>query len=165
MGLSLESRSQTCIAPDYVICSRNIQDKLIKEMAGIIKTFSKGATDQTINPDYSSIVNSSHFNRLKSLVEQTEGEVAIKGGFLEKGNKIGTTVVKVGKRLDDKLMESEIFGPVLPIVTAESNQEIVDIINKVCDTPLALYVFAGKEKDSDYGEFEDDLAVPGFRDV
>ena len=70
-----------------------------------------------------------HFNRVKALLDNSKGTVAMGGLNDPAARKIDLTVVR-DVPLDDSLMESEIFGPVLPIVTCETKEEAVRIINK-----------------------------------
>ncbi|XP_035690765.1 aldehyde dehydrogenase, dimeric NADP-preferring-like isoform X1 [Branchiostoma floridae] len=133
---------QTCIAPDYVLCASQNQDRLLKGIqAALEEYFGK---DPRQSEDYCRIVNQRHFHRVKSMIEKTKGSIALGGDSDEKDLYISPTVVKDVKPTD-ALMEAEIFGPVLPIVTAESADDAVRFINSR-DKPLALYAFANDKK-------------------
>ncbi|XP_078680191.1 aldehyde dehydrogenase family 3 member A2-like isoform X1 [Branchiostoma floridae x Branchiostoma belcheri] len=133
---------QTCVAPDYVLCPSQNQDRLLKGLQSALEEyFGKNPKD---SEDYCRIVNQRHFQRVKGMIEKTKGSVAIGGDSDEKDLYISPTVVK-NVQPTDALMENEIFGPVLPIVTAESADEAVSFINSR-DKPLALYAFANDKK-------------------
>ncbi|XP_066299759.1 aldehyde dehydrogenase family 3 member B1-like [Branchiostoma lanceolatum] len=133
---------QTCIAPDYVLCSSENQERLLKGLqAALEEYFGK---DPKESEDYCRIVNQRHFQRVKTMIEKTKGSIAIGGDSDEKDLYISPTVVK-DVQPTDALMEGEIFGPVLPIVTAETADDAVRFINSR-DKPLALYAFANDQK-------------------
>ncbi|KAL8277569.1 hypothetical protein RQP46_010001 [Phenoliferia psychrophenolica] len=138
---------QICISPDYVCCTREMQPKLIESFKAAIAEFSPSGT-LTENAEFSSLINPAHFARISKLIDGTEGRVVIGGGRDEASNKIEITVVADVKE-SDVLMQGEIFGPVLPILTFESKRAMVDFIN-ARDNPLALYVFTKSTADRDY---------------
>jgi len=92
-------------------------------------------------------VSERHFTRLSSLLDRTEGNVVI-GGKGDKDAKFMEPTVVTGVTMNDSLMQEELFGPILPIVRAESVEEAVKLINGR-DKPLALYVFSGRDKVAD----------------
>ncbi|XP_066299739.1 aldehyde dehydrogenase family 3 member B1-like isoform X1 [Branchiostoma lanceolatum] len=133
---------QTCIAPDYVLCPSENQERLLKGLqAALEEYFGK---DPKESEDYCRIVNQRHFQRVKTMIDKTKGSIAIGGDSDEKDLYISPTVVK-DVQPTDALMEGEIFGPVLPIVTAETADDAVRFINSR-DKPLALYAFANDKK-------------------
>lgn len=93
------------------------------------------------NEDYSKIVSQNHFNRLSKILADTKGEVVMGGNTSEDKQKIEVTIVQ-DVLPTDSLMAGEIFGPILPIVTMETREEMVDFIN-ANENPLALYSFTG----------------------
>ncbi|XP_048468498.1 aldehyde dehydrogenase, dimeric NADP-preferring-like isoform X1 [Rhincodon typus] len=131
---------QTCIAPDYILCNNSIQDEVVKKIGSAVSEF-YGADPQK-SPDYGRIVNQRHFKRLMSLLE---GENVVFGGQRdEKELYIAPTIV-TDVDPNSRIMQEEIFGPLLPIVTVNSTEEAIDFINKR-DKPLALYVFSHNKK-------------------
>lgn len=94
------------------------------------------------------IITENHYNRLNKILDGTKGEVVIGGGKDDKLNKIEVTVV-TNVSPSDSLMEGEIFGPLLPIVTMESREEAVAFINSN-ENPLALYSFTGDSNNTKY---------------
>ncbi|XP_067866771.1 aldehyde dehydrogenase, dimeric NADP-preferring-like [Heterodontus francisci] len=131
---------QTCIAPDYILCDKSIQDEVVKKISATVTEF-YGADPQK-SPDYGRIVNQRHFKRLMSLLEGVN--VAYGGQSDEEDLYIAPTIV-TDVDPDSKIMQEEIFGPLLPIVTTTSADEAIGFINKR-DKPLALYIFSHNKK-------------------
>ncbi|XP_038670528.1 aldehyde dehydrogenase, dimeric NADP-preferring-like [Scyliorhinus canicula] len=131
---------QTCIAPDYILCDKSIQDELVKKISTTVVEF-YGADPQK-SPDYGRIVNQRHFKRLMSLLEGAK--VAYGGQNNEEDLYIAPTIV-TDVDPNSKIMQEEIFGPLLPIVTVASADEAIGFINKR-DKPLALYIFSRDKK-------------------
>ncbi|KAG0312625.1 Aldehyde dehydrogenase [Dissophora globulifera] len=132
---------QSCIAPDYLIVERGLENDLVKHMKAHLKEFYGSA--QTSN-SYARIVNRSHFNRLKRMLEETKGTIVIGGEMQEDDLYIAPTVV-TNVQPGDSLLRDEIFGPILPILVVDSLKEGVDFVNER-DQPLALYVFSEDKK-------------------
>ncbi|KAI8353790.1 aldehyde dehydrogenase, dimeric NADP-preferring [Mortierella sp. GBAus27b] len=137
---------QTCIAPDYIIIERGIEDKFIEACKSSLQEF-YGTNAQT-SQSYGRIVNKSHHQRLRSLLDQTKGKVVYGGELDEEDRYIAPTLV-LGVEKEDKLMEGEIFGPILPIMVVDRLVEGVKYVNAM-DQPLALYVFSKNKKLIDY---------------
>ena len=131
---------QTCVAPDYVLCSAKIHSELVFEIKKQIeKQFGKQPLK---NPDYGKIINEKHFNRLLGLIDSEK--VACGGNYDGAELKIEPTVLD-GAGFDDAVMQEEIFGPVLPVITYGTVDEAVSYVES-CDTPLAAYVFSTDRK-------------------
>lgn len=127
---------QTCVAPDYIICHKSVGDKLISELIDQIKK-QYGETPLT-NDSYVKIINEKHFNRLKNLIEPQT--VKFGGQVSEEKLKIEPTLLfNVG--WDSLVMQDEIFGPILPIMTYQTNEELLDILLSR-PKPLAFYIFS-----------------------
>lgn len=126
---------QTCIAPDYVLVHKSVKPALIKALKEeIIAAYGKNTID---SPDYARIVNQSNFERLKGLIDQEKVEF---GGQTDaESNFIAPTLIDEPK-LSDKVMESEIFGPILPIFSYDQESELSEIIRSY-PAPLAFFVF------------------------
>lgn len=137
---------QTCIAPDYLIVERGIEDKLIEAFKASILEF-YGTSVQSSN-SYGRIVNKSHFLRLKGLLDETKGKI-VAGGEMDEDNLFISPTLVLGVDKDDKLMEGEIFGPILPLMVVDRLVEGVKHVNQG-DQPLALYVFSKNKKAIDY---------------
>ncbi len=124
---------QTCIAPDYVLIEKSVEQPFLEYLSKAIEEFFP-------DNDFSnlpSIVNTKHFDRLLSLLE---GESCIVGGQWNRETlQIHPTVLN-SVHMESPVMQEEIFGPILPILTFETIDEAVAII-KNRPTPLALYLF------------------------
>ena len=129
------------MAPDYVLCTKAVQDQILPLLEKIVKEF---FADSGSSPDYCRIVSDRHQARLQTLLDTTKGKIVIGGKSAAKEKFMAPTVVTEVK-LDDPLMKDEIFGPILPIVTVNSAEEAINIINSR-DKPLALYLFTASEK-------------------
>lgn len=126
---------QTCVAPDYVYCDRSVKDRLVKEIKKQIqKQYGKQPLERN---DYGKIINEKHFNRILNLIDKNK---VIWGGKTDqKTLKIEPTVID-NATFGDAVMQEEIFGPLMPILTYDSLDEAIRNINSM-PHPLALYIF------------------------
>ena len=131
---------QTCVAPDYIMCSEKIHDKLISEIKiQIKKQFGEKPLE---NPAYGKIINEKHFNRLLQLIDKDK--VVCGGAFSGEELRIEPTVLD-GVTFDDAVMQEEIFGPVLPVITYKDTEEVIERVESR-DAPLAAYLFSTDKK-------------------
>lgn len=131
---------QTCVAPDYIYCHESVRDQLADAIVDeIIRQYT---SDAISNPDYGKIINEKHYNRIMGLISE---EKTIFGGEGDKDKlKINPTVMtKV--TWDDPVMQEEIFGPLIPVLTFTDVDEAIETINSH-PHPLALYVFTESKK-------------------
>lgn len=130
---------QTCIAPDYLLVHPKIKKPLIKALIHEIeKAYGKNVE---LSKDYARIINQRNFHRLLKMIEK---ESLIYGGEVnEKELFIAPTLIDC-KTLDSEVMKDEIFGPILPIITYTSEDEIEQIITSY-EKPLSLYIFTSKD--------------------
>ncbi|KAG1970031.1 aldehyde dehydrogenase family 3 member A2b [Pimephales promelas] len=131
---------QTCIAPDYILCDPSIQDRVIEEIKKNIKDFY--TEDPKKCQDYGRIINERHFKRLMALLEGSS--VAVGGENDESECYIAPTVLRDVKP-DAKVMQDEIFGPLLPVLTVSGVDEAIKFINQR-EKPLVLYIFSSDNK-------------------
>nr|XP_025972941.1 aldehyde dehydrogenase family 3 member B1-like [Dromaius novaehollandiae] len=131
---------QTCVAPDYILCSVEMQEKLLPALREAITEF-YGPNPQE-SPDFARIVGDKQFQRVQALL--SSGRVAIGGQTDEQERYIAPTVL-ADVQPSDPAMQEEIFGPILPIVVVASMDEAIDFINARM-RPLALYVFSSDSK-------------------
>ncbi|HXP98200.1 MAG TPA: coniferyl aldehyde dehydrogenase [Telmatospirillum sp.] len=144
----LLNAGQTCVAPDYVLVPRDAEDDFVTALRAAIGRLYPKMID---NPDYSCIINDLHFARLEALLDDARAK--------------GATVITVnpGRESDDpnsrkflptlvldatgemRLMQEEIFGPILPILAYDDLTDVVAGLGQ-CDRPLALYWF-GEDPD------------------
>ena len=131
---------QTCIAPDYLLVDDKIKDRLTQELiVQIKKAFGENQQDSA---DYGRIAHQKHFNKLK---DSLNNQNIIYGGQTDKKNFFfGPTLVD-NPLLDSELMQEEIFGPILPIISYKTEEEIHKILS-VRERPLAFYVFSKRKK-------------------
>ncbi len=127
---------QTCVAPDYVYCHSEVKDKFLEQIRKQIrKQFGKAPLD---NKNYGKIINQKHFDRIQGLIDSSK--VICGGNVRPKTLQIEPTVMdKV--TFEDAVMQEEIFGPVLPVLTFTSIDEVIHKVNSLAH-PLALYIFA-----------------------
>ncbi|MCR5748077.1 MAG: aldehyde dehydrogenase [Lachnospiraceae bacterium] len=127
---------QTCVAPDHILCRKDVKDEFVKELKKqIIKQFGINPLE---NPDYGKIINKKHFDRICRLIDVNK--IATGGKTDAKKLKIEPTVLD-DVTYEDAVMGEEIFGPVLPVLTFESYEELYRDLS-VKPKPLALYIFA-----------------------
>lgn len=127
---------QTCVAPDYIYCDKEIKDSLIEEIKKQIKLqFGNNPLD---NNDYGKIISEKHFNRLNGLIDSDK--VVHGGNTNAEVLKIAPTIMD-NVTFKDKVMQEEIFGPILPVITYDSINNAITKINSM-PHPLALYIFS-----------------------
>ena len=126
---------QTCVAPDYVLVDKKVKDDFIKQVKfQIEKMFGK---EPLKNPDYGKIINQKHFDRINGLID---GDKVVYGGNSNSDTLQIEPTVMDNVTSEDAVMQEEIFGPVMPIISYDSIDEAEKFI-KEREKPLALYVF------------------------
>ena len=145
----LVNSGQTCIAPDYVFVHQTQQDEFIGlYKAAVEKLF---FTTQKINPaDYGKIISAKHFSRLKALVDEAvdQGARIDFGGTFDEAHQTINPILLSKIPIGSKVMQEEIFGPILPIIPYENLEEVIDQINAK-SKPLALYIFSKSKANID----------------
>ena len=135
---------QMCIAPDYILVPSDLKDKLIKELIIAIQSF-YGA-DAESSDHYGKIINDKQWLRITSYL--SEGEI-VYGGKSNREKLFIEPTIMTGIHADAKIMQDEIFGPILPMLTYASKEEALAIIQKN-PNPLAFYVFTENKADEQY---------------
>lgn len=134
---------QTCVAPDYLYVHDDIKEKLLKEMKKQIKKmYSKNALQYE---KYVRIINQNHFNRLSAYL--SNGTIVYGGDVDQEQLKIEPTILD-SITWDDPVMQDEIFGPILPVLTFKKMDDVISEL-KHREKPLALYYFGEKEKNQE----------------
>lgn len=134
---------QTCVAPDYILIPSKLQDTFIEKLKNHLAIFY--GSDVKASADYPRIVNNRHFDRLQNLIDPEK--VAIGGEVNRSENFIAPTVMK-NVAFTDKIMEDEIFGPILPILPYEKLEDAIkNILN--FPKPLAFYLFSEDQSKAD----------------
>ena len=127
---------QTCVAPDYILCHRSVKEKLVQELCRQVRL--QYGEDPLANPDYGKIINEKHFNRLCALLAP---EKTVLGGTANRDTlQIAPTVLD-NVTWEDPVMQEEIFGPILPVLTFDSFEEVYALLADR-PKPLALYLFS-----------------------
>ncbi|XP_053374701.1 aldehyde dehydrogenase, dimeric NADP-preferring-like isoform X2 [Mercenaria mercenaria] len=134
---------QTCIAPDYVMCSKETQDALVEKMKITLEKFyPEGPAKSSC---YGRLVSDRHYQRVKKMIEGG-GQVAVGGDTNDSERYIAPTVL-ADVTFSDPVMQDEVFGPVLPIVPVKNEDEAIARINAgSTGAPLALYVFSNNQQ-------------------
>ncbi|WP_030613784.1 aldehyde dehydrogenase family protein [Streptomyces fulvoviolaceus] len=130
---------QTCVAPDYVLTDPETATALEPLLARAVETLF--GTDPAASGEYGRIVNERHFDRLSGLLDS--GRTVV-GGVGDRTTKYLAPTVLADVDPKSPVMQEEIFGPILPIVTVPGLDEAIGFINDR-DKPLALYVFTASE--------------------
>lgn len=134
---------QTCVAPDYVLCPPHLQLKLAKLIQQAIAHF-YGSDPQQSN-DYARIINARHFARIQALMQGDGNGKLIAGGQTDEKDLYIAPTVFIEADAKSPLMQEEIFGPVLPMVSVHTIDDAINFINDR-EKPLALYVFTNNSK-------------------
>lgn len=127
---------QTCIAPDYLLVHEDIKARLMGELTRVLSEF-YGA-DASLSPDYGRIVNRHHFERISSLLDGTQ---IICGGQSDVASLYIAPTLVDEVSWDHPIMQDEVFGPVLPVLSYRSLDEAIERMRQR-SAPLALYCFS-----------------------
>ena len=126
---------QTCVAPDYLFVQESVKEPLLREIERCI--YRQFGADPLKNPDYGKMINEKHFQRVCRLMES--GVIRTGGAVDTEHLRIAPTVL-ADIRPSDPVMQEEIFGPLLPVLTFRDISEVITYVNGH-DKPLALYLF------------------------
>ena len=128
---------QTCVAPDYVLAQASIkQDLLVAMQAAIVEFYGR---DPQQSPDYARIINGRHLERLLGLIEEAPN-VVIAGGKCDRATRYLAPTILDGVSMTGKVMQEEIFGPVLPVLSYSTIDDAI-AMTREHPNPLACYVF------------------------
>ena len=127
---------QTCIAPDYIVVNNHVKDELISMIKkNIISTYGNSSIK---SDSYGRIINKNNLVRLKEILNKNNVEF---GGKIEEEKLFIEPTLIIEPDLNSEIMNDEIFGPILPILSYENENEIQTIIEKN-PSPLAFYIFS-----------------------
>lgn len=131
----LLNSGQTCVAPDYTLVHESVKEQFVNSLKKYFKIFYGENPEK--NPEYPKIINKHHFERLCTLIESSDNVV---------GGKTNSDTLQIAPAIIDNCtwdsisMQEEIFGPILPIISYKSIDDIITKINQR-PKPLALYCF------------------------
>jgi aldehyde dehydrogenase (NAD+) len=140
----LMNAGQTCVAPDYVLVHQSVKQSLLEKMVENIGKMLGDDPQKSV--DFGRIINNKRFSKLVSYLEK--GKIVSGGRYDNKDLYIEPTIME-GVDISDPVMQEEIFGPILPIITYKDRQEVVDWVEKN-PFPLSLYVYADDTEVQEY---------------
>ncbi|KYQ50830.1 Fatty aldehyde dehydrogenase [Trachymyrmex zeteki] len=135
---------QTCIAPDYMLCTLEVQKKFIEEAKKILHEWYSDNPRES--PDLARIISDKHYQRLVNYLSD-KSKIAV-GGDVNPAEKFISPTVLVNVKPTDSIMQEEIFGPLLPIININNAYEAINFINSR-ENPLVLYVFSTSKRVQD----------------
>lgn len=127
---------QTCIAPDYILCSKDVQNDFVEKARAALKEFY--GENAKNSPDLCRIISDRHYQRLVAFLNN--GKIAV-GGETEASERFIAPTILIDVNPTDPVMQEEIFGPILPIVTVDNAFDAIKFI-KSREHPLSMYVFS-----------------------
>ncbi|WP_240737276.1 aldehyde dehydrogenase family protein [Hymenobacter metallicola] len=143
---------QTCVAPDYVLVHESVQERFVQEVRQAVGRFYDPQGEGVVHSDsYARIVNKHHFARLSGLLEdaQREGAQVAMGGIVDGSQCFIEPTLLLGASPESRVMQEEIFGPLLPIQPFRTLMEAADFVN-ARPRPLALYLFTQNAENQRY---------------
>ncbi|RYG43576.1 aldehyde dehydrogenase family protein [bacterium] len=146
------NNGQTCIAPDYLLVHESVKTPLLNEIKAVVeRMYGTDAAARATSDSYARIVNQRHFQRVKGLIDDAarRGATVLMGGRTnESDNFIEPTLID-GVTDEMQIMQEEIFGPLLPVVSVKNLDDALAHINSR-EKPLALYIHSKKQANIDY---------------
>ena len=143
---------QTCIAPDYILIQKKEIETFISHFKTNVNKF-YNPNDNGLNnaSEYGRIVDEKNFNRVEKLLQDAikKGAKIEFGGQLKKEEKFMEPTLLTNVNTEMLIMQEEIFGPLLPIITFEKNSDVINFLQKM-PSPLAIYIMSGKKKNIQY---------------
>lgn len=139
---------QTCIAPDYLIIHESLQKDFIRYYEeALAKLFNPKEKGIQQSPDYARIINQKHLNRLKNLIQdaETKGGKRVLGGEIDEKDLFIAPVLLSELHEEMNVLQEEIFGPVLPILTFQNIEEVPGILARR-PKPLSFYIHSNNKK-------------------
>ncbi|WP_419571592.1 aldehyde dehydrogenase family protein [Rheinheimera sp.] len=127
---------QTCIAPDYVLVHKDVEQQLIDALQQQIKQMF--GDDPQQSPDYGRIVNSRHLQRILGYLQH---QPKVLGGKFDEADRYIEPTLVLDPAPDSPLMQQEIFGPLLPVLTVSNFNQAIEFIRSR-EKPLAAYLFS-----------------------
>jgi aldehyde dehydrogenase (NAD+) len=145
------NNGQTCVAPDYVLVDEKIVDRFTTLLTDQIKKlFIENNSSFAQSEHYCRIINDKHFVRLNELLKDTleQGAQVLFGGEIDRSTRFIHPTILTNVPHSSRIMNEEIFGPILPIITYNKLDEAIAFVN-ARPKPLALYIFSGRKKEQE----------------
>lgn len=142
------NNGQTCIAPDYILVHEKVKADFLKFLKKeTLRMFGDRNTVSPESPQYGRIANQKNFSRLLSVVERAtaDGWTPVLEGPYDHDSRFFHPTILTGDSFTGSIMEDEIFGPILPVISYQELDKVVAEINRR-PKPLALYVFSNNKK-------------------
>ncbi|MDO5293899.1 MAG: aldehyde dehydrogenase [bacterium] len=133
---------QTCVAPDYIYVHKDVKEELIHQL--ILAFRRSHGTDASTSNSFGRIINDRHTKRLIRIIDQEKDNIVYGGQYKEETHYVGPTIINATD-WNSPCMQEELFGPLLPIMTYEDLDDVIEEINSF-HKPLALYVFSNDKK-------------------
>lgn len=131
---------QTCIAPDYILVEKEIEHELLNALKHEITT--KYNTGDKLTENYLQIINQNNLDRLSALIDP---EKCFHGGKINREKRIISPTILKNVNFDDKVMQEEIFGPILPVISYSDLDKVIAYV-KSKPKPLSTYVYGKSRK-------------------
>ncbi|WP_036386798.1 aldehyde dehydrogenase [Muricauda sp. MAR_2010_75] len=131
---------QTCIAPDYILAHKTVKERFVEELKRYITDFY--GSDIQKSPDFARITTKKHYQELKEMLQ---GESLLFGGNFDDSEKYIEPTLVDEPKMNSQIMEGEIFGPILPIIPYETEEDLHLYISNY-GKPLAFYLFSTDKK-------------------
>jgi beta-apo-4'-carotenal oxygenase len=148
----IHNAGQVCVSQNFTLIDKEIVPAVIAEMKKALQEFFPQGPRES--PDYARLVNQRQFQRVKKMLDDTNGKIVI-GGTMDEADLFIEPTVIVVEQMDDSLIKDESFGPLLPLLPVTDLDEAIRIANEVHDTPLGVYAF-GSQKEMEKGEYSED---------
>ncbi len=136
---------QTCVSPDYILVQEQVKEALLEKIAQVLQHFF--GENPKASDSYARIINLRHFERLKSYIADAlqKGSTLYLGGKTDEEEKYIQPTILTNVSMDALVMQDEIFGPILPVLTFRQLEDAVKIVN-AAERPLSLYVYSRNKK-------------------
>ncbi len=146
------NNGQTCIAPDYLLVHQSIKQPFIQALRDTLTgMYSPDGKPVEASDSYARIVNNRHFERIKDLVDDavSKGATVVHGGLMDANENFIEPTILEDVTDEMRVMQDEIFGPVLPVLTYSNLDDALRIVNSR-EKPLALYIHSRNRKTTQY---------------
>jgi aldehyde dehydrogenase (NAD+) len=145
------NNGQTCIAPDHLYIHEKVNFQVLQALEQALDDFYGPSKEIQTNKDYARIVNKRHFERIKHLFDDAilQGAKILTGGEFDESTCFISPTILINCSHDMQIMQEEIFGPILPVLTFKDESEITRQLSME-EKPLALYIFSRNQDFSDY---------------